>query len=107
MPKGKILRKKMYQILNYNFEGPFLLNETNFNEVAAIYVIVDDLLRKIDVGETDNLKVRLVSHERKDCWQRNANRGILISALVEQNQENRKKIEGEIRSSFFFPCGKV
>jgi len=96
----------MITISGYNFEGPYPLDKTNFNDVAAVYVILDDLGKKIDVGETDLLKTRLANHERKDCWRRSTNREILVVALLEPNQETRKTIESQIRSSFNFPCGE-
>lgn len=95
----------MITIVGYNFEGPYSLDKTNFNDVAAVYLISDELGKKIDVGETDKLKTRLATHERKDCWLKNAYREIVVYALLENNQETRTIIERNVRSSFQFACG--
>lgn len=98
----------MISILGYQFEGPYHEATTNFNEVAAIYVVLDENYSKVDVGETDKLKSRLIGHERRSCWERNCGSedNIYIASRVEDNIERRLRIEKEIRSYFNFPCGK-
>ena len=96
----------MIQINSYQFEGPYKEASTNFNEVAAVYVILDVNDSKIDVGETDQLKTRLVSHERRDCWQRNSNEDIYIAVYQEGSKEKRLRIEKGIRGLYSFPCGE-
>jgi hypothetical protein len=97
----------MITIAGYNFEGPYSLDRIDFNDVAAVYLIVDDLGKNLDVGETDTLKTRIAKHERRDCWLRNAHRKIFVYALLEVDQEKRRIIEKSIRSSFSFPCGQI
>jgi len=92
-------------ILNYQFEGPYREAGTNFNEVAAVYVILEENNNWIDVGETDGLKTRLATHERRNCWERNT-RDIYVAVYRENSKEERLRIEKEIRDSYNFPCGE-
>lgn len=62
----------MVKIQNYNFDGPYSI-DASFNEVAGVYVIYTNQ-NWLDVGETDSLKTRISTHERKPEWVRNANR---------------------------------
>ncbi|KPJ55673.1 hypothetical protein AMJ49_06620 [Parcubacteria bacterium DG_74_2] len=96
----------MIQIDGYQFEGPYRESSTNFNEVAAIYVILDINSNKIDVGETEQLKSRLDNHERRNCWERNSGGDIYIAVYRESSEKERLRIEKEIRSFYNFPCGE-
>lgn len=95
----------MIYIGGYLFEGPFPEETTDFNEVAAVYVILDENQNKVDVGETDQLKTRLATHERRNCWERNS-KDIYIAVHREDEEIKRLYIEKKIRSSFIFPCGE-
>ena len=96
----------MTQIDGYQFEGPYHERSTNFNEVAAVYVILDTNNNKIDVGETEQLKSRLSTHERRDCWEQNSEGDIYVAVYQENNKDERLRIEKEIRSFYSFPCGE-
>lgn len=96
----------MINILGYSFEGPYYEMTTNFNEAGAVYVILDRSNNKIDVGETDRLKTRLVTHERRNCWERYCGKDIYVATLGEENKEKRLIIEKRIRNSYRFPCGE-
>jgi hypothetical protein len=94
------------QILNYYFEDPKPLDGTNWNNVGAVYVILDNLLRVIDVGQASGLNDRLVSHDRRGCWERNCgNQGIFVAALAVSSEAGRLEIENAIRSSYNPICG--
>jgi predicted GIY-YIG superfamily endonuclease len=95
----------MITLEGYEFKGPFLESETNFNEVSAVYVVLDSRNNRVDVGETDNLKKRLANHERRDCWEENCENEIYVAARVEGNQDERLKIEKIIRNSCAMVCG--
>lgn len=91
----------------YIFEGPYPINETHFNEIPGIYLISDWDGKFIDVGETESLKNRLASHDRKDCWSRNANQVINVWFHHEQNAYNRLEKEKYIRNLHPFKCGLI
>jgi len=91
-------------IRGYEFEGPFS-QTTNFNKIGATYVVTDSNNSPIDVGQTNNLQVRIPSHDRSDCWNRNAQGNVLIYARVETHEETRLQIERVVRNNFKFTCG--
>ena len=92
----------MKNFLNYSFKGPFQLR-TEFNEVAGVYIITTLGNKVVDVGETDNLKERISSHDRKPCWTRNM--GCMLWFYGERRSEERLTIEKNIRDSYNPVCG--
>jgi predicted GIY-YIG superfamily endonuclease len=97
----------MINVNGYQFEGPYHEASTNFNEVAVVYIILDVNNNPIDVGETDKLKTRLATHERRDCWERNCGKNnIYVAVYKEDSQERRLRVEKEIRNFYRFPCGE-
>lgn len=86
----------------YVFNGPFSIN-ASFNEVAGIYLITNSDGTIVDVGETDNLKNRIPSHERRSCWARN--NGINLYFHRENNQEQRLAKEKLFRVKSNPACG--
>lgn len=92
-------------IQGYEFEGPFPLYTSSFNGVGAVYVISDDKNSSIDVGQTDNLKERMSSHDREDCWVKNATGKIVVYARVINKEEDRLFVESKIRNAHKFTCG--
>ena len=95
----------MISIEGYSFQGPFLESITNFEDIPAVYVILDLNQKKIDVGETDELKTRLIGHKRRNCWKRNCGEKIFVAFLAVGNEESRRTIEGKIRNSCAMLCG--
>jgi|AntRauTorcE11897_2_1112592.scaffolds.fasta_scaffold02318_6 predicted GIY-YIG superfamily endonuclease len=91
-------------IKGYEFKGPFN-PATNFKNIGAVYVVTDVNNSPVDVGQTNDLKSRIPSHERQECWKRNAQGGISIYARVDTSEQNRLQIENIIRNSFKFTCG--
>lgn len=104
--KLKEVRDKMVTISGYQFEGGFPLETTKFNEIACVYAIYTNDIW-LDIGETDKLRSRLIGHERKDCWKRNANGKIIyLAAFQESNQQKRISIEAYLRSTLNPTCGE-
>lgn len=98
------------QIQGYEFEKPYFLNGTNFNNVAAAYVIYTVLNGRtvwLDVGETDELGNRLSSHERRDCWVNNARGGELYVGVKQESSEfQRRNVEADLRNKLLPLCGE-
>lgn len=96
----------MVKIQSYEFQGPFSINEGNFNEVPGIYVIYTSQ-NWLDVGETDKLKSRITNHERKSDWIQYSNGlPIWLAFLYENNSQERIVIESNLRSSLSPLCGE-
>ena len=98
------------KIGGYTFGGWYSYIST-LDEEPGIYAIgceKDDKVKVIDIGETDNIQERVKTHDRKDCWERECKDGTIKYAQYKTNidQEEREKIEKEIRDAVDPPCGK-
>lgn len=100
-------------ISNYNFEGPYSLSELEvIQNVSGVYVIIcDNILTKtpMDVGESGELRERLKNHERLKCWRDHCKGGsvqVFVHYTKGMREDERKKIEQRIRSSYKLPCGE-
>lgn len=91
------------------------LSEADFNNIAAIYVIICvDKDRKwivIDVGQTGELGNRFDQHDRKNCWINNCpnkNIWVCIYPMPTNTYSKRERLDFEenIRSQYNPPCGK-
>jgi Pyruvate/2-oxoacid:ferredoxin oxidoreductase gamma subunit len=94
----------------YTFEGPYV-NTGSLQDRSGVYVIL--CLRGgkyfvVDVGESAQLKSRVETHGRKDCWRRNCSGTLMVAALYTLNlqQPGRSAIEQEIRAQYKPPCGE-
>lgn len=94
----------------YSFEGPYTSTGKleDRSGVYAIHCYRDNNYTLIDVGESANVKSRVESHERKDCWKRNCSSTLTVAVLYTPNlqQAGRMLIEQEIRNQYDPPCGK-
>lgn len=88
----------------YTFTGPFLIT-TTFNEVAGVYMITNSNGTVIDAGETDNLKIRIPSHERQSCWTKND--GAKLYFHREDNEDRRLAVERIVRNTANPVCGVI
>lgn len=96
-------------ILGYEFEGPFTSTEylKNYSGVYVIhYKNSESKYTRLDCGESSDVKDRVETHDRKDCWSRHAKGQITFSAYY-CNESERMRIEKGIRSAYDFPCGEV
>ena len=96
----------MANINGYIFEGPYNLSSTSFNDVPGVYFISDSRGNSLDVGETEQLATRLVSHERGTCWQNNSLGDVIVWFHGDSNQSSRLRKEAVIRKSNKFSCGQ-
>lgn len=103
----------MIKIDEYEFEGLYDSTDELKNE-AGIYIIAcsdGKQFKVIDVGESDKIKNRIDTHDRKDCWKRNCKSGNIEFGVLytpDMREEERIKIEMGIRNSpkRDVPCGK-
>ena len=94
-------------VSGYKFDGPYKIGERVIDR-AAIYVILDRNSKVIDVGQSGELGTRLLSHDRKPCWDRNGGKWFVIKWMPSDkySREDREKLENYIRSDKTPPCGK-
>jgi excinuclease UvrABC nuclease subunit len=93
-------------ISGYSFEGPYSPYRGFTNEVSAVYAILDDQQRLLDVGQSDNLNNRFPSHPRQSCWEKNKNGDLSLYILQISNEQDRLQIESSIRYQYNPTCGE-
>jgi len=93
------------KISSYQFEGPYDPDRGFKIRISAIYALIDDTPKLLDVGQTDDLNNRFPSHPRKNCWHAHARGRIHLYILREENEQNRLLIEKNIRVLYNPPCG--
>ena len=94
----------------YHFEGAFN-SYNNLQARSGVYVIWcknRENWTVLDVGESSDVKNRVSTHDRADCWTRNCLGTINYSATYTPNlqQEGRIEIERKIRLQTNPPCGE-
>ena len=97
----------MVTILNYSFEGPYEIGKKVIDR-AAVYVILGSDNDVIDVGQSGEIGTRLLTHERKPCWDRHGGKRFTIKWMPSDkySREDREKLEREIRDRENPPCGE-
>ena len=98
------------KIGNYTFDGPYPSTDKleDRSGVYAIFCQKDGKNWLIDVGESANVKTRVETHDRKDCWKRNCTSTLSVAVYYTpgMQQTGRMAIEQEIRKQYDPPCGK-
>ena len=98
------------RIGGYEFAGPL----TNTNEIqhkAGIYVILDnrtgDTWTVIDVGESSDVKSRVMNHDRAHCWKLNrlGRLGVAVLYTPGWTDSQRRVFERNLREEFSPTCG--
>ncbi len=94
----------------YNFEGAWK-DPDNLKSQSGVYVIwcvIGEKWTVLDVGESHDVKDRVINHDRAECWKRNCKGIIYYSATYTPNkqQNGRKEVEQDIRSQTNPPCGE-
>ena len=61
-----------------------------------------------DIGESAEVRTRLDTHDRRDCWEEKCDGALTYSVHYTSNlqQAGRKRIEQEVRDQYDPPCGK-
>jgi hypothetical protein len=94
----------------YTFQGLYS-STSSLNDNSGVYAILsarNEHYYLLDVGEAGEVKKRVETHDRKDCWERNMNGGAFRCAVYytpNLQQEGRRRIEKDIRDNNSTPCG--
>lgn len=99
------------EIAGYKFAGPYN-SISPLEDRSGVYAVLTPTnathYKVIDVGESATVKSRVENHDRKSCWQRNANSGGLRYAVHYTpglQQAGRQSIEQRVRQEYRPPCG--
>lgn len=99
------------KIGDYIFEGPYT-NTDNIENKSGVYAILnntkDKTYKVIDIGESKEVKDRLDSHDRKECWDKNCTPTIYYAVYYTENKQKkgRTEVEQELRGLYDLPCGE-
>jgi len=92
----------------YKFEGPFDSKSSLKNE-SGVYIIYcpteESTYRRLDVGESEDVRGRVENHDREDCWKENCN-AVRYAAHYVSGAQKRREIEAKIRGEYKLPCGE-
>jgi hypothetical protein len=97
-------------IAQFPFEGP-LASLDNIENESGVYAIICEFVDKfylLDVGQSKNIKEKIVNHERKKCWERFQKGKIRYAVLYSDDYRDMSEnnIVKSIRSSYKgIPCG--
>ena len=99
------------EIADYIANGPFDIDE--ISKGPGVYIILCDNPDQskygiIDIGESEDVKSRLQTHDRKDCWEQNCPHTLKVAVIRNNvaNEDNRRVIEKKLREQFNPPCGQ-
>lgn len=93
-------------IAGYTFEGPFIYTTSLKNRSGVYVILCGNRTTPVDVGESANVRDRVENHDRKACWNRNCSSTIKYAAHYVSGEQQRKRVEQDIRDRYNVPCGK-
>jgi hypothetical protein len=100
--------------LEFKFEdGPYPIDQANkLKNRPGVYVIwcrsssTSSRGTLIDVGQSDNVRDRVMSHDRRECWNKNCKGSLEVAATYIKDEQERLDREKEIRQHCKLPCGE-
>jgi len=90
----------------YPFDGPHT-STSALQQQSGVYVIstkVGDNHKVIDVGESNDVKTRVSSHDRSPSWQQHI-ADTLYASVYYCDEASRMALEGIVREFHNPPCG--
>ena len=100
----------MVEVCGYEFEGPFIFIP-DLSTSQGVYLVmnkVGDDNYPLDCGEAENVRNRIETHDRKDCWEEKKKGSLVYYQHLTpgKDKSGRMEIEGKIRDQIDFPCPK-
>ena len=98
-----------FQRWGYVFDGAYT-NASSLQPHAGIYVIWCQSGTNwvvLDIGESENVRDRLLNHDRASDWRRNCQGTVRFSATYTPglDADGRRRIEAALRRTENPPCG--
>jgi hypothetical protein len=91
------------KIGGYDFDGPFDSADALKNESGVYSILSQQHL--LDCGESADVKQRVQTHDRHECWNANAKEKIEYAAMY-CSEAKRMFADKVIRNKLEPPCGK-
>lgn len=101
---------------NYDFKGPFLLEEFSYLDKACVYAILCENINGefniLYIGQSGEIMTRIDNHNKKYCWENNCLYGNLYIAIFETpssryTKDDRLAIESELINLYEPICNKI
>lgn len=96
-------------IAGVEFEGPYK-NTSSLKDEGGVYVVYsetnDSKWQRLDVGQSDKVKDRIESHDRKDCWEKNKQGDLGYCVRYVKDEKARTELEQKAREERKIPCGE-
>jgi hypothetical protein len=89
---------------------PLALAPDRFRSWSGVYIVAREQIGEnfaLDVGESQDIGDRVISHDRRWCWNiHRFSQPIVVYAHVENDPFRRLQIEADLRARLDPPCGK-
>jgi hypothetical protein len=101
-------RARVIKIGGYRFEGP-LDTPRELRDRPGIYAILDvrgSDCRIVDVGESPDVRSRVMNHDRRKCWAQSAKGTLKVAVHYTHSTpiQWRRKIKDDLSDLFVPPC---
>ena len=118
MIKIKLARRTARGTVEFTVEfedGPYPITQADkLKNTPGVYTILcrssstssRDTLTLIDVGQSDNVRDRVMSHDRRECWNKNCKGSLEVAATYIKDEQQRLDLEKQIREQCQPPCGE-
>ncbi len=75
--------------------------------IYAIWCYVGNGWAVLDIGESEDVRARVLSHDRKECWRRKCADEVWYGAHYTDGLggEERRRLERQLRAAEHPPCG--
>lgn len=93
-------------IEGFIFSGPYYHTRKFIRDFGCVYVLINGLNQIVDVGETDSINSRIITHERKTCWIRNGCGNTGLYVCISPDRNFRQLLEKLIRARYKPICGQ-
>ena len=90
----------------FNFEQIDQIPDT-----SGVYVLLcsrQNQSKVIDIGMSSNLRTRIQTHDREDCWNAHCSGTlyVCIREMINSKEEQIRELEEELRETYEPPCGE-
>lgn len=89
----------------YQFAGPYNVDLGFKRDFGAVYAIVDDTPKILDIGQTQSINDRVQYHDRRPCWDRNKVGALHLYIYENSSEQTRLQLENSLREIYKPTCG--
>jgi len=94
------------QLSGTTFSGPYFHTRQFDPDFACVYVILNPLNQVVDIGQTNSINNRIISHDRKDCWYTHGCNDQGLYVHISNDENYRIMLERVLREVYMPLCGE-